>query len=64
LIRNLNDLYHKAKQDKIEFEIQTHSVVSGGVAAICASKIGKFVYAAGKDGSIMIHAYGGEGYPN
>lgn len=64
IVRNISDLFHKTNHNNIVIDINTHSVLSGGVSAICLSKMGQFVYSAGEDGSIFIHQLkSGEHYP-
>jgi WD40 repeat protein len=40
-----------------------HSVTNGGVLCIAFDESGQFVYSAGGDGSIMVHAVGGSELP-
>jgi WD40 repeat protein len=64
LFRSISDLQNKSTMDNAPMEVQSHSVLRGGVTAVCLSKIGQFVYAAGEDGSMFIYSLNkGERYP-
>lgn len=64
LVRSISDLISKNSHNNIMFELQTHSVLSGGISALCLSRLGQFVYVAGEDGSIFIQSLAkGDYYP-
>ena len=64
LVRTITDMMSKHAHNNISFEVQTHSVLRGGVSALCMSNLGQFVYVCGQDGSIFIEALKqGEHYP-
>jgi WD40 repeat protein len=64
LVRTITDLMSKSGHNNMVMEIQTHSVLRGGVSALCLSRLGQFVYACGQDGSIFIESMKqGDHYP-
>jgi hypothetical protein len=44
--------------------IKAHSIISGGVTALCISKTRSTLYSAGGDGAIFAYTIGGKQNPN
>lgn len=62
-VRSISDLISKQSHNLTQCTHQTHSVLSGGISAICLSKMGQYLYVAGQDGSIFIYTLSGDRYP-